>query len=53
MLLQIHDELLFEIPEAAVDEMMPRIKETMEGVWSLEVPLIVDVGQGDNWAEAH
>ena len=53
MLLQIHDELLFEIPEAAVDEMIPRIKETMEQVWALEVPLTVEVGQGDNWAEAH
>ncbi len=53
MLLQIHDELLFEIPEAAVDEMVPRIKETMEQVWDLEVPLTVDVEQGDNWAEAH
>ncbi len=53
MLLQIHDELLFEIPEAAVDEMVPRIKETMEQVWTREVPLTVDVGQGDNWAEAH
>ncbi len=53
MLLQIHDELLFEIPEAAVDEMVPRIVDTMEHVWSLEVPLTVEVGQGDNWAEAH
>ena len=53
MLLQIHDELLFEIPEAAVDEMIPKIKEGMEGVWDLEVPLTVEVGQGDNWAEAH
>ncbi len=53
MLLQIHDELLFEIPEAAVDEMVPRIKDTMEQVWDLEVPLTVEVGQGDNWAEAH
>ncbi|WP_089932883.1 DNA polymerase I [Candidatus Entotheonella palauensis] len=53
MLLQIHDELLFEIPEAAVDEMVPRIKEAMEHVWDLEVPLTVDVGQGDNWAQAH
>jgi DNA polymerase-1 len=53
MLLQIHDELLFEIPEAAVDEMIPRIVETMEQVWTLEVPLTVEVGQGDNWAEAH
>jgi DNA polymerase-1 len=53
MLLQIHDELLFEIPENAVPEMIPRIKETMEGVRALDVPLTVEVGQGHNWAEAH
>lgn len=53
MLLQIHDELLFEIPEDAVDDMVPRIKAAMEGVWSLQVPLTVDVGRGTNWAEAH
>ncbi len=53
MLLQIHDELLFEIPDNAVDEMIPRIREAMEHVWPLRVPLTVDVGQGQNWAEAH
>jgi DNA polymerase-1 len=53
MLLQIHDELLFEIPENAVDEMIPRIKSTMENVWPLQVPLTVEVGQGANWAQAH
>jgi DNA polymerase-1 len=54
MLLQIHDELLFEIPEDAIEGMIPRIKTTMEGVWpSLQVPLTVDIGQGTNWAEAH
>jgi DNA polymerase-1 len=53
MLLQIHDELLFEIPENAVEEMVPRITETMENVWHLEVPLTVEVGQGLTWAEAH
>ena len=53
MLLQIHDELLFEIPENAVEEMVPRITETMENVWQLEVPLTVEVGQGHTWAEAH
>jgi DNA polymerase-1 len=53
MLLQIHDELLFEIPENAVDEMIPRIKSTMESVWTLQVPLTVEVGRGTNWAEAH
>lgn len=53
MLLQIHDELLFEMPETAVTEMLPRITETMEHVWPLEVPLTVEVGQGQTWAEAH
>src|SRR5215467_2715075 len=53
MLLQIHDELLFEIPENAVEEMLPRIIATMENVWHLDVPLTVEVGQGHTWAEAH
>ena len=53
MLLQIHDELLFEIPDNAVEEMLPRITETMEHVWPLDVPLTVEVGQGQTWAEAH
>jgi DNA polymerase-1 len=52
MLLQIHDELLFEVPDDAVEAMIPRVKETMESVWKLHVPLTVDVGQGRNWAEA-
>ena len=53
MLLQIHDELLFEIPDEAVDEVVPRITAVMEGVWDLAVPLTVETGQGNNWAEAH
>ena len=53
MLLQIHDELLFEIPDDAVPDVVPRIAATMEGVWDLAVPLTVEVGQGNNWAEAH
>lgn len=53
MLLQIHDELLFEIPEHAVSDMVPRITATMENVWPLDVPLTVEVGQGHTWAEAH
>jgi DNA polymerase-1 len=53
MLLQIHDELLFEIPEEDVEEVIPSLKETMEHVWPLQVPLTVDVGRGHNWAEAH
>lgn len=57
MLLQVHDELLFEVPEAAVDETISVVKGVMEGAAmpavQIEVPLIVDTGQGANWAEAH
>ena len=47
MLLQIHDELLFEIPDEAVENVVPRIAATMEGVWDLAVPLTVEIGQGE------
>ncbi|MBU2497441.1 MAG: DNA polymerase I [Proteobacteria bacterium] len=53
MLLQVHDELVFEVPK---DEMhyLPRlVKEEMEGVHRLDVPLKVDVNMGENWDEAH
>lgn len=57
MLLQVHDELLFEVPETAVEETIKAARDTMEGaampVIDLDVPLIVDAGQGANWAEAH
>jgi len=53
MLLQVHDELLFEIPETMVQEAAAFIAGIMEGVMELDVPLVVDVGWGPNWAEAH
>lgn len=53
MLLQVHDELVFEVPEAQIDEATALIKDVMEGAAVLDVPLIVDVGTGLNWAEAH
>lgn len=57
MLLQVHDELLFEVPEAAVDETIAVVREVMEGASlpavKLDVPMVVDAGQGANWAEAH
>ncbi len=57
MLLQVHDELLFEVEDGAVDETIARAREVMEGAADpavhLDVPLIVDAGQGANWAEAH
>ncbi|MEJ2002774.1 MAG: DNA polymerase, partial [Maritimibacter sp.] len=57
MLLQVHDELIFEVDEDAVDDVIAPIRAVMEGaaepVVKLSVPLIVDAGQGANWAEAH
>jgi DNA polymerase-1 len=53
MLLQVHDELLFEIPEDMVKDVTPKIVEVMEGVYNMSVPLIADHGAGDNWDQAH
>jgi DNA polymerase-1 len=53
MLLQVHDELLFEVPEKEVERVKKLVRELMEGVMSLRVPLQVDLGIGRNWAEAH
>ncbi len=53
MILSVHDELVFEVPEDRVEEAAPRIREAMESAFSLSVPLVVDVGSGANWGEAH
>ena len=53
MTMQVHDELVFEVAEDAVDEVAPIIAERMSGAAELAVPLVVDVGVGDNWDEAH
>jgi DNA polymerase-1 len=53
MLLQVHDELVFEVPESEVEVMRALVCERMEGVLPLRVPLVVDVGVGKNWREAH
>jgi len=53
MILQIHDELLFEVPEQEAEIISSLVKEEMESVMALSVPLTVDVGIGANWAEAH
>ena len=57
MLLQVHDELLFEVEDSAVDDLIGIARDVMEGAADpavhLDVPLIVDAGQGRNWAEAH
>jgi DNA polymerase I len=53
MLLQVHDELVLEAPEAEVSRSMTLVQEVMEGVWPLRVPLRADVHSGANWAEVH
>ncbi len=53
LVLQVHDELVFEIPNDQVDVLIPVFKEMMENVVSLSVPLVVDAGIGNNWDEAH
>ena len=53
MLLQVHDELLFEVPDDEVDRLRTVAREVMEGAAKLSVPLVVETGVGDNWAAAH
>jgi DNA polymerase-1 len=52
MLLQVHDELLFEVPPEEVDTMRALVRLHMEGVVELRVPLVVDIGVGPNWLDA-
>jgi DNA polymerase-1 len=51
MTLQVHDELVFEVPEGEVDAMQPLVREHMEKVHALAVPLQVDMGVGSNWRD--
>ena len=53
MLLQVHDELVFEVPKDELETIQPIIKETMENAIEFNVPLVVDCGVGKNWLEAH
>jgi len=53
MILQVHDELVFEVPDHEIDRMKTLVKEEMEGVLTLLVPIRVDMGVGKNWDEAH
>ena len=53
MLLQVHDELLFEVPEEEVEIVSSIIRDEMEDVYKLDVPLKVDINYGLNWDEAH
>ncbi|WP_437967255.1 DNA polymerase I [Sorangium sp. So ce260] len=53
MVLTVHDELAFEVPAEAVDEAKAKVRDAMESVFPLDVPLVVDIGHGPTWADAH
>ena len=53
MLLSVHDEIVFEVPPEELASVKVLVKEIMEGIWDLKVPLKVNLASGDNWAKAH
>ena len=53
MIMQVHDELVFECPKNKADAVMKKMKDTMEDTVELKIPLIADAAIGLNWNEAH
>ncbi|MEG3638719.1 DNA polymerase I [Magnetococcus sp. PR-3] len=53
MVLQVHDELVLEVPDKELEAVKEEVRRAMEGVMQLAVPLVVDMGVGQNWGEAH
>ena len=53
MILQVHDELVFDVPKEEKDVLSKIVKTEMENALNIEVPLVVDLGIGKNWLEAH
>ncbi|MGB2045066.1 MAG: DNA polymerase, partial [Porticoccaceae bacterium] len=53
MIMQVHDELVLEVPNSEVDKVRQGLTDLMENAVSLLVPLVVDIGVGDSWDEAH
>ena len=51
MILQVHDELLFEAPKKESSKLQQLVKEEMEGVYELAVPIVVEIGVGPNWRD--
>ena len=52
MLLQVHDELIFNVPESELEEIKELVRDTMENIYELSVPLKVEINYGKNWYEA-
>ena len=53
MVMTVHDELVFEVPESEVELAKEKIRQIMQNVMAFSVPLLVDVGVADNWSLAH
>jgi len=53
LIMQVHDELVLEVPEAEVPAVTSNVRDLMQSVATLDVPLVVEVGVGDNWDKAH
>jgi DNA polymerase I len=53
LIMQVHDELVFEVPEAEIDWLKAEIPRIMAGVAALKVPLLAEIGVGKNWDQAH
>ena len=53
MLLQVHDELVFDVYKPEVEEVSTLIEENMKSAMALDVPIVVEIGTGANWLEAH
>ena len=53
LIMQVHDELVLEVPEAELKVVQERVRDLMQGVGKLDVALVVDVGAGENWDQAH
>jgi DNA polymerase-1 len=53
LIMQVHDELVLEVPDAEIPSVKAQLVELMQSIARLDVPLIVDVGVGENWDKAH
>jgi DNA polymerase-1 len=49
----VHDEIILEVPPEELDQIKKLVKQEMEGVWQLKIPLKVNLDTGQNWSEAH
>jgi DNA polymerase-1 len=53
LIMQVHDELVLEVPDGEVESIRSNVTELMQSVTKLDVPLVVEVGVGENWDKAH